>query len=214
MPVMSIEPEEARKKLQVVAVFVLVNQRGDFYQISSGSSDTIPLYLREADAQAQLQKLVDNTKDLDARVQAYSLNLFYDKAERLFELSRLKNKDLLVPIVGSAFDRSKAVEILREEGLSDGQIEKQLRVPVFFSDPMMVAAAKGGNREVFFMSYDQLLERINGLPKSARQNVKKRVANLDVVMRLIEETEDDRYVFMETPDYARLRKAYLKDLRE
>ena len=208
---MSIEPAEARRKLEVVAVFVLVNRNGDFYQISRASADIIPLYLKESDAKTQLTKLLSSREKADARIQAYSLNIFYDKADKLRSTYKSSNKDLHTPIIVSSADHAKAVEILKKEGLQEAVIEKQLTVPVFFTEPMIAARSSGGQREVFFMTYEQLLQGMASLPSEIRGRAKKRVANLEVVMKLIEDANEDKYAFMETPEYSRLRKESLQN---
>lgn len=209
-PAMSISPEQVQKKLEVIAVFVLINEDGEFYQISQDDVALIPLYLSASNAQSQLDKLLGSNQGLKGQVQAFSLNLFYKKAEQLRLSPQLSGKKLATPIITQEEDMDRAVEILKSEGVSSEKIERGLRVPVFFSEPMISAQTSDGDRDVFFMSYNQILRSIQRLPANSRDALKVRVADLDFVLNLIAQEERDRFVFEATDDYIALMEKLLK----
>lgn len=207
---MSISPEDAQKKLEVVAVFVLVNENGDFYEMSQGDMVVIPLYLQASNAKSQLDQLLKSQKGLKGRIQAFSLNLFYKKAEELRKAVELKGKKLETPIVIPESDMTKAVEILKSEGVPEEKIKSGLRAPIFFAEPMISAKTPSGDRQVFFVGYNQLQQGIEALPADKRGSVKARAADLQVVLDLITATKEDKYAFMATEDYIKLREEFLK----
>ena len=210
-PVMSISLEDTQKKLDVVAVFVLVDDRGDFYQISQGDMQIVPLYLRLSDADSQLKQFLESNKSSKARIAAYSLNVFNKKTADLRKLVAEKGKRLETPVVIPEADMTKGRDILREEGLSDANIASGLRVPVFFAEPMVVGTdSKGKKREIFFMSFSQLQQAVSVFPEDERSKLKIRVADLQVVLESIQRDKEDRYIFMPTEDYSKIRKEMLE----
>lgn len=209
LPVMSISPQEAQKKLEVVAVFALANDEGVLYEISRGDASVVPLYLQARVAKTQLELLLKSREDLKGQGQilAFTLNRFYEKANQLRKNMKSAGKSLVTPLVIPEADMAKAVGILQSEGLSDEQIKTGLRVPVFFSEPMLFTKTSQGTRRIFFMGYNQLDEAIKALPRDRQATIKKRVADLQTVLSLIEKSDDDIYAFFPTEDYLELRKA-------
>ena len=208
---MSLSLEDTQKKLEVVAVFALVNEKGEFYQISQGNDLVIPLFLQAAAAKGQLNKFIKSEKGLKGFVQPYSLNIFYKEADKLRKAAEKRGKRLATPLVIPEVEMAKATQILKAQGLSDEKIKAGIRAPIFFAEPMITVKTANGDRQVFFVSYSQLQEGIAGLPADQRGKVKERVADLDVILNLIQESKDDKYAFMATEDYLRLRQEYLKN---
>ena len=204
---MSISPQEVQKKLEVVAVFALANDEGVLYEISQGETSVVPLYLQARVAQKQLDMLLRSKKDLKGQILAFSLNRFYEKANRLRKTIESAGRSLETPLVIPEDDMAKAAAILKAEGLSDEKIKTGLRVPVFFAEPMLLAETPEGAKQVFFVSYDQFVEGIEALPEDRRSTLKQRVADLEVVLSLIEKSDEDQYIFFPTADYLSLRKA-------
>ena len=208
---MSLSLEDTKKKLDVVAVFVLINDKGEFYQISQGDTIVIPLYLQADAAKGQLEKVLKSEKGLKGSVQPYSLNIFYKEADKLRKAAEKRGKRLATPLVIPEAEMAKATQILKAQGLSDEKIKAGIRAPIFFAEPMITVKTTNGDRQVFFVSYSQLQEGIAVLPADQRRKVKERVADLDVVLDLIQKSKDDKYAFMATEDYLRLRQEYLKN---
>ena len=214
IPVMSISPEEVRNKLGVIAVFVLTDEKGNLYDIKRDDTVVVPLYLRLSDARRQLTKVVVSSADSKARIQAYALNVFFEKANELRKSQQLIGKSLDTPIVVPEYDMSKAIEILKTQGVSVEKIKAGLRVPVFFAEPMISARTSNGDRQVFFISYSQLKSGLAALPATQRKAAKERVADLQVVLDLIENSEEDVYEFMASEGFLGLRKSYLESQKD
>ena len=211
---MSISPEDVRNKLSVIVVFVLTGENGELYESSNGDTVIVPLYLRLSDARGQLSKVVASSVNAKARIQAYALNVFFEKTNELRKGPDLQGKKLDTPIVVPEFDMSKAVEILQAQGVPSQQIKAGLRVPVFFAEPMIGAKTADGERQVFFMSYSQLQAGLAALPAAQRKGVKERVADLQVVLDLIKESDEDVYEFMASESYIDLRRSYLESQKK
>ena len=209
-PAISITPEDAQKKLEVIAVFALVNERGEFYEVSLDETIVVPGYLKASTAQKQLDNLLNTKKELKGTIVAFSLNLFNKKVAQLLKLAESKGINMKSTIVVEQPDMVKAREILKSEGRSDSEIEKGLRVPIFFAEPMLLGKTSAGMRQVFFASYSQLREALEALPEEKRKGIKERVADLDVVLDVIKNTDEDIYAFAATRDYVTLRDSYLE----
>ena len=211
LPAMSLSPEDTQKKLEVIAVFVLVNDKGEFYQVTQGDTSVIPLYLQAAAARGQLDRLLKSQKGLKGRIQAFSLNLLYKQADDLRQNLESSGKKLSTPIVISEANMNRASQILKSEGLDEKKIQEGLRTPIFFSEPMITVKTSYGDRQVFFVDYYQLQQAIEKLPADQRGRVKERVADLEVILELIRESKDDQYAFMPTEDYQKIREEYVKN---
>ena len=210
LPARSLSLGDTQKKLEVIAVFALVNDKGEFYRITQGDTLVIPLYLQASAAKDQLEQLLKSQQGLKGRIRAFSLNVFYEQANELRKNAESSGKKLATPIVIPESDMAKAVQILRSEGMPDAKITAGLRTPVFFAEPMLTAKTPNGERQVFFVDYSQLQQGIAALPADIRGGVKERVADLDVILSLIQESQKDQYVFMPSEDYSRLRQEYFK----
>jgi len=210
-PVMSISPEDVQKKLRVIAVFVLVNEQRDFFEVNRDDKVIVPVYLKATSAKKQLDNLLKSKKGIKGSIEVFSLDLFYKKAEKLRKLAQSKDLKLETPIVVERADMDRAKDILRSEGLSDEDVARKLRVPIFFAEPMIGSRSSDGRmRQVFFVSHEQLLEAIALLPQDGRDDVKERVADIGIVLDLMKNTKDDDYLFMPTKDYLAIQESYLK----
>ena len=208
-PVMSISLEEAQKKLDVVAVFVLVNENGGFYEIKRDDAIVIPLYLKASSAKKQLDALMSSQQGLKGNVRVYSLSFFYSQADKLRELARSKGGKLSTPVIVEESDMIKAKEILAAQGVSAQETQKLLRVPVFYAQPMLIGEYESGRRELFFLSHHQLLESITTLPQDKRDSIKVKVADIAQVLSLIKNTKEDKFAFVATKDYQEVREKVL-----
>ena len=92
--------------------------------------------------------------------------------------------------------------MLKDQGLTDQQINEGLSVPVFFTKPFLTVQTPEGPRGVFFFSYAELQKGLAKVPN--RDQLKPQVADLSAVLREIIKAKDDSYVIFPTPDYFRL----------
>lgn len=197
--------EQVGERLQVVAVFVVVDQAGNYYQVQEGDVVIIPLYLDRASAEKQAGKLASGT----AFVRPYSLDIFYKKAATMKEALKAEGKRLETPLVVLNADLSKAYSILESEGSSQ-DVKDGLRVPVFFTEPMITANTPRGIKRLFFFNYGQLEEALGEVDIKKRRGLKVRVADMQVVLDLMASPAGGDFVFMATRDYLDLRLKYLE----
>ena len=110
-------------------------------------------------------------------------------------------------------DRQQATLLLKQQGLSDKQIQDGLAVPVFFTKPFLsLTPSQLGDKSgmavepklVFFMSYASLQAAIAKLPSAKQASLKPQVAELSAVLRQIIQSPQDRYVIFPTADYFQL----------
>jgi hypothetical protein len=205
-PALAIPEADAIKKLQVVPVFVITDANGVPLPIPQEKQLVLPLYLESAKANQQLAALNKSNPSLKAGVVALPLNVMNEKVTELNKQLKDKTKPLVAPIVGNDGDRTQAIKILKDQGLSDQQIREGLNVPVFFTKPFLTIKTPEGPRGVFFFSYENLENALAKLPAAERQKLKPQVADLTAVLREIINAPNDSFTIFPTPEYFRLVK--------
>lgn len=205
-PAQAIPEAEAIKKLQVVPVFVITDSNGVPLPIPREKELVLPLYLESAKANEQLAALNKNNPGIKAGVVALPLNVMNEKVVELNKQLKDKSKSLVAPIIGNDGDRVQAVKILKEQGLTEKQIQEGLNVPVFFTKPFLTITTPEGPRGVFFFSYENLQNALAKLPVAERQKLKPQVADLTAVLREIINASTDSFTIYPTPEYFRLVK--------
>jgi hypothetical protein len=129
-----------------------------------------------------------------------------EKVAALNKQLKDKSKPLVAPILGNEGDRTQAVKLLKEQGLTDQQIREGLNVPVFFTKPFLTIKTAEGPRGVFFLSYENLENALGQLPPAEREKLKPQVADLTAVLREIINAPNDSFTIYPTPEYFRLVK--------
>lgn len=205
-PALAIPEAEAIKKLQVVPVFVITDANGVPLPIPQEKQLVLPLYLESAKANQELAALNKSNPNLKAGVVALPLNVMNEKVVELNRQLKDKSKPLVAPILGNDGDRTQAIKILKEQGLTDQQIREGLNVPVFFTKPFLTIKTPEGPRGVFFFSYENLQNALAQMPVAERQKLKPQVADLTAVLREIINAPNDSFTIFPTPEYFRLVK--------
>ena len=212
-PAQAIPEAEALKKLAVVPVFVLTDSKGVPLPIAKDKTLVLPLYLERAKAEAELAILQKANPSLLAKLVAIPLNEMNAKVKQLQLQLKDKSRTLVAPVISSPADRQQAALMLKQQGLSDKQIQEGLAVPVFFTKPFLTlngpqpagqATAPTEPKLVFFMSYASLQAAIAKVPPTKRASLKPQVADLSAVLRQIIQSPQDRYVIFPTADYFQL----------
>ena len=203
-PAQAIPEAEAIKKLDVIPVFVLTDDKGVPLPIPREKNLVLPLYLESAKANQQLAELRKGNPSLKAQVVAIPLNVMNTKVAELNKQLKDKTKPLVAPVVGNDGDRQQAVAILKSQGLTDKQINEGLNIPVFFTKPFLSIKTPDGPRGVFYLSYQELQNSLAKLPATDRDKLKPQVADLTAVLREIIKAPQDSYVIFPTPEYFRL----------
>ena len=205
--VKAVSPEELQKKLESIIVFVVVDGKGGFYQNSVGKIDQIPLFLRFADAQARLDYVMSSAdkSKVPAEIRFYRLGTLYDQLEPLRDDAAKRGRSLLSKIYSPKKDMEAARKILKKSGFSDEQLKKGLSTPVFYSEPMITSKTSSGSRQLFFLEYQQLSDATTRLDrKGLAGDLQLKVADLQVVLDLISDSDEDVYSFVATKDAERV----------
>lgn len=203
-PAHAIPEAEAIKKLDVIPVFVLTDDKGVPLPIPREKNLVLPLYLESAKANQQLTELRKGNPNLKAQVVAVPLNVMNTKVAELNKQLKDKTKPLVAPVVGNEADRQQAISLLKSQGLTDKQINEGLNIPVFFTKPFLSIKTPEGPRGVFYLSYQELQNSLAKLPAADRDKLKPQVADLTAVLREIIKSPQDNYVIFPTPEYFRL----------
>lgn len=199
-PAEAITEAVAAKKLAVIPVFVLTDEKGTPLPIPRDKDLVLPLYLDRAKGEAELAAFKKANPAVKAKLLAIPLNVAND---RILELNKaLKDKKLFGAVIPRPQDRAQAVALLKQQGLTDKAINDGLSVPVFFTKPFLTINTPQGPRGVFFLQYDALESALAKVPD--RSKLKPQAADLSAVLREIIKQKDDLYVFFPTPDYFRL----------
>ena len=204
----ALTPKDIEKKLGSIIVFTVVDDKDAFYQITTGETDVIPLYLQFSQAQDQLSKLISVKEGLKGKIRFFRLDAFYRQQEILQQRQSELGRRILSRIVSPQLDMKKAAEILEKEGIPSGQIKTGLKVPVFYSDPMLSIEKDGIERKLFFLSYSQMVAAIEKASKGGSDAMPEfKAADLSAVLELILKSEKDIYSFVATEDGVKVLKA-------
>lgn len=203
-PALAIPEEEALRKLEVIPVFVLVDENGLPLPIPRDKDLLLPLYLESSTANQQLSGLKKSNPTLKASVVAVPLNVMNAKITELNKQLKDKTKPFVAPIVVSTNDRQQAINLLKAQGLTEQQINEGLSVPVFFTKPFLTLNTPQGPRGVFYFSYQDMETSLAKLPAADRSKVKPQVADISAVLREIIKSKDDNFVIYPTAEYFRL----------
>ena len=203
-PALAIPEEQALRKLEVIPVFVLVDERGLPLPIPREKDLLLPLYLQSSAANQQLSALTKSNPSLKVSVVAVPLNVMNSKIGELNKQLKDKTKPFVAPIVGADMDREQALKLLKAQGLTDQQINEGLTVPVFFTKPFLTINTPQGPRGVFYFTYKDMQAAIDSLPVADRGKLKPQVADISAVLREIINAKDDNFVIYPTSEYFRL----------
>jgi hypothetical protein len=195
---LAIPEADAIKKLSVIPVFVLTNDKGVPLPIPRDKTLILPLYLERSQANTELSNFTKANPQLKAQVLALPLNVANEKVEELNK-QLTDGRTLVAPVVSRDEDRRQAIAILKKQGLTDQQIQEGLNTPVFFTRPFLTINTPEGQRGVFFFRYDDLQKALASAPKGT--TLEPQAADLTAALREIIKAKDDVFVFFPTPDY-------------
>ena len=203
-PALAIPEDQALRKLEVIPVFVLVDENGLPLPIPREKDLLLPLYLESSAANQQLNGLKKSNPTLKVSVAAVPLNGMNTKITELNKQLKDKTKPFVAPVVVSTADRQQALTLLKAQGLTEKQINEGLSVPVFFTKPFLTITTPQGPRGVFYLSYQDMQAGIAKLPAADRDKLKPQVADISAVLREIIKAKDDNFVIYPTTEYFRL----------
>jgi nickel transport protein len=118
----AIPEADAIKKLEVIPVFLLTDDKGTPLPIPREKNLILPLYLESAKANDQLAALRKSNPAMKATVVAVPLNVMNAKVAELNKQLKDKTKPLVAPIIVNDQDRQQAVTLLKAQGLTEKQI--------------------------------------------------------------------------------------------
>ena len=202
MPALAIPEAEAIRKLEAVAVYVVVSAEGQpaFYQ-ESPDQLVLPMFMKAEQAR-QAQKTLEARPDTEgSRVVSIPLNVAFERNEKLVQEIKEKDesKSLLTPLVPAQEDWKKAEEILLAQGIAKDEIARNLKVPVFFTDPPISITPPGTDEPkiALFFNYSQLQQAKQAVPDFDGE---EKVVNLPQAINIVIQDEEDRYFFFPTED--------------
>ena len=206
MPAAAIPIEDAVKKLNAVAVYIVINDEGEpHFLIDEENPDLLilPMFMTQQQADQALENLRNanpSPKAEGSKVLPVPLNMAFSMNEKLAE--DLRNEagpdvKLVTPLVAAPDDWAKALDILVADGLEKEEVERNLQVPVFFtSPPISIQPPNSEEAKIaLFFNYSQLEKAKADLPDFEG---KDRVMDWRVAIDLIVKDEEDRYVFLPT----------------
>ena len=216
MPVAAIPVEDAVKKLNAVAVYIVINDEGQPVFVTEEETPNrfvLLMFMTQQQADQLLQRLRDNnpSEAEGSKVLPVPLNMAFSMNEKLAEDLRNEagpDAELVTPLVAAPDDWAKALDILVADGLEKEEVERNLRVPVFFtSPPISIQPPNSEEAKIaLFFNYSQLEKAKADLPDFEG---KDRVMDWRVAIDLIVKEEEDRYVFLPTESLV----ATFKELR-
>ena len=202
MPALAIPEAEAIKKLEAVAVYVVVSAEGQpaFYR-ESPDQLVLPMFMKAEQAQ-QAQKTLEESQDAEgSRVVSIPLNIAFERNEKLSQeiKARDETQSLATPLVPDQADWKKAKEILLAQGIDQEEIDQNLKVPVFFTNPPISITPPGTEeaKVALFFNYSQLQQAKQAVPDFAGE---ERAVDLLQAINFVIQEEEDKYFFLPTED--------------
>jgi hypothetical protein len=200
-PVLAISEAEALRKLQVIPVFLVANDKGVPIPIPRDKNLILPLYLDRAMAQRQVAIALKANPGLRLQALAVPMNVANERVAAMRK-SLKPGYTLVAPLVPLPKDLDQAGAILRKQGVSEKQIREGLNVPVFFTKPFLTLKTPQGERGVFFLSYEELQKALARLPN--RASLQPQVADITAALREIVAAKQDIFLFYPTAEYFKL----------
>jgi CBS domain-containing protein len=202
-PARAIPEADAMRKLAVVPVFVLVNDKGVPVPKVNEKEKllVVPLYMERARAEAERQKAQQANPTGKVQVLPMPMSIASDRINAIN--ATLKDGLRMVgPVVPSDTDLAAARDLLRKEGLKEEAIREGLGMPVFFTRPFLSVNTPEGPRAVFFVTHGDLQKALAGAP--ANSKLVPQAADITFALRQITQTKEDRFMVFPPPDYFRL----------
>jgi len=213
LPAMALPLEDAKKKLDTIAVYVAMQPNQQTAQLLFSDSIpgkfTAPLFQSKQEASLYLQGIQKEDPTLKAELFALSLYKVIQLVDELRNLPQNKDKEIVAPLISSEKDRLAAEAILLAQGETPENIKKGLQVPIFFSEPMVVAETSSGKKQLFFLSYDQLKAKIQANPIPDQTSLKYKVADLNAVIEMIKNEDQDIFAFYPNPLFVELNPSVI-----
>lgn len=211
MPVLAIPESEAIKKLEAVAVYVVVSAEGQpAFAVDQESPDqlVLPMFMKAERAQQAQETLEASSNTEGSRVVPLPLNIAFERNEKLVQEIRAQdeNASLVTPLVPAQEDWQKAEEILLAEGIAQDDIARNLTVPVFFTDPPISITPPGADEAkiALFFNYSQLQQAKQAVSDFDGED---KVVDWRQAINIVIQDEEDRYFFFPTEDAIRIIQA-------
>lgn len=199
-PVLGIPETEATRKLSVIPVFIIADEKGNPLPIPREKALLLPLYLDREQAQTELA----NARKANPNLKAQLLPVPLDAAQtRIAEVNKtLSGRKVVAAVVPRRRDREQAIQLLRRQGLDDKAIREGLVLPVFFTRPFLTVQTPEGQRALFFLDYASMEQALTRIPE--RSKLQPQVADITVVLAEIIKQPKDSFAFFPTPEYFQL----------
>ena len=218
MPVLAIPEAEAIKKLEAVAVYVVVSAEGQpAFIVDQESPDqlVLPMFMNAERAQQAQETLETGANTEGSRVVPLPLNVAFERNEKLVQeiQAQDENKSLVTPLVPAQDDWEKAEEILLAEGIAQDEIATNLVVPVFFTDPPISITPPGTDEAkiALFFNYSQLQQAKQAVPDFDGED---KAVDWRQAISIVIQDEEDRYFFFPTEDAIRMIQEQQQEVQE
>ncbi|KKZ12266.1 MAG: hypothetical protein TQ37_05835 [Candidatus Synechococcus spongiarum 15L] len=208
MPALAIPEAEAIRKLAAVAVYVVVDPEG-WPALYPESPDrlVLPMFMKAEQAQQARRTLEERQDTEGSRVVPMSLDIAFELNKNLRQAIPV-HKSLIMQLEPAQEDWEKAKEIRLAEGIDQGEIDRNLKVPVFFTNPSITFTPPGTEeaKVAFFFNYSQLQQAKQAVPDSNLDSEDK-VMDLFLLIDLMIQDEEDKYFLSPTEDWLKIIQA-------
>ena len=208
MSAQAIPQADAVRKLEAVAVYVLLNAEDQpAFVVDQESPDqlVLPMFMQAEQARQAQKTLEESSNTTGSRVVPLPLNEAFARNEKLVQEIQAHNENasLVTPLVPAQEDWQKAEEILLAQGIAQEEIKQNLIVPVFFTDPPISFTPPGADEAqiALFFNYSQLQEAKRAVPDFDGED---KVMDWRRALNILIEEEEDRYFFFPTEDTLRI----------
>lgn len=163
-------------------------------------SDTYvsPLFLSQDDARPYVNALV-GSGEKQAMLMVTTL---YDAKKGMVSYAESQKSSgikFLSPIIVPSEVASAARGILLSSGMSDEDINDRLRIPVFYTEPVLIIGTNQGPKKTFFLEKEPLDRLIGSMAEAERQKLQVKVSDLSMVLNMVSKSSNpESYSFYPT----------------
>ena len=192
-PAFAIPKNEAIAKLKNIVVYVITSSKDEFVFSQRDDLSIVKVFMTKDSALSELAAFQKSDRMFRGSLQRYTLDDLYPIIESTVDtLTESSPRKFIFPIVNEISNTDKAREILLSQGVPEDVITKNLRVPVFYTEPMINMTYPGKSvKQMFFTEYSVLEDFLSKLNPRRRPKIK--VLNLDQVLEIIIDERKDMF---------------------
>ena len=218
--VFAMSKEDVRQKLNVILVYAVMSQRNDgkaqLMFLNRDGVLTMPIFYEQQDALAFQKEMVGSAPEKKPVAVGTSLQKILQMIDEFKSESANENLVFSTPLTGRQSDFAKAKDLMKNQGLTEQQIQEGLQVPVFYTDPMISVQTSAGRKSVFFFEVSQLQEfgKKSFGELTFKEDFELRTADLNAVLSDLQSRDEDLFYFYPNSGYIKANPSVVGEVKD